>query len=113
VVDRENHRIQIFEANGGFLTQWTNLVRPTDLFIDRDDTVYVSELSMRVSIFSMDGRLLARWGNPGVKKEEALFLAPHAIAVDSHGDIYVGDVSMTHTQVDRGARTIQKFARTK
>jgi DNA-binding beta-propeller fold protein YncE len=113
VVDRENHRIQIFEPNGKFLKQWTNLVRPTDLFIDNDDIVYVSELSMRVSIFTNDGKLLARWGNPGVKKEEALFLAPHAIAIDSHGDIYVGDVSMTAMQVDRGARTIQKFARTK
>jgi DNA-binding beta-propeller fold protein YncE len=112
VADRENHRIQIFEADGKFLAQWTKLVRPTDLFIEKDDTVYVSELSMRVSIFSMDGKLLARWGNPGVKKEEALFLAPHAIAVDSHGDIYVGDVSMTAMQIDRGARSIQKFAQT-
>jgi DNA-binding beta-propeller fold protein YncE len=112
VADRENHRIQIFEADGKFLTQWTNLVRPTDIFID-DDTVYVSELSMRVSIFTIDGVLLARWGNPGLKKEDALFLSPHAIGVDSHGDVYVGDVSMTAMQVDRGARTIQKFARTK
>ena len=113
VADRENHRIQIFESNGKFLTQWTNLLRPTDLFIDNDDTVYVSELSMRVSIFTIDGALLARWGNPGVKKEDALFLSPHAISVDSHGDIYVGEVSMTHAQIDRGARTIQKFARIK
>jgi hypothetical protein len=68
---------------------------------------------MRVSIFTIDGVLLARWGNPGLKKEDALFLSPHAIGVDSHGDVYVGDVSMTAMQVDRGARTIQKFARTK
>jgi DNA-binding beta-propeller fold protein YncE len=113
IVDRENHRIQIFEANGKFLTQWTNLVRPTDLSIGKDDIVYVSELSMRVTLFTMDGKLLARWGNPGLKKEEALFLSPHAIAVDSHGDIYVGDVSMSYMQVDRGARTIQKFVRTR
>jgi DNA-binding beta-propeller fold protein YncE len=111
VADRENHRIQIFDGDGRFLTQWTNFVRPTDLFIDNDDTVYVSELSKRVGIFTIDGKLLARWGNSGRKKEEALFLAPHAIAVDSHGDIYVGEVSMTVLQVDRGPRTIQKFAR--
>ena len=111
VVDRENNRIQIFDGNGKFLTQWTGFVRPTDLFIDKDDTVYVSELSKRVGIFTIHGKLLARWGNPGKKKEEALFLAPHAIAVDSHGDVYVGEVSMTATQVDRGPRTIQKFTR--
>ncbi|MFH0848368.1 MAG: peptidyl-alpha-hydroxyglycine alpha-amidating lyase family protein [archaeon] len=111
VVDRENHRIQIFDANGEFLSQWTDFVRPTDLFIDKDNTVYVSELSKRVGIFTIDGKLLARWGNPGTKKEDALFLSPHAIAVDSHGDIYVGEVSMTDMQVDRGPRTIQKFSR--
>jgi DNA-binding beta-propeller fold protein YncE len=110
VVDRENHRIQIFEPTGKLLTQWTNLVRPTDLFIG-DDAVYVAELCMRVSIFTIQGELLARYGNPGIKREDALFLSPHAIAVDSHGDIYVGDVPMTTMQVDRGARTIQKFAR--
>lgn len=111
VADRENHRIQIFEADGKFLTQWTDFVRPTDLCID-DETVYVSELSMRIGVFTIDGRLLTRWGNPGVKKEEALLLAPHAIGVDSHGDIYVGDASMTLMQVDRGARAVQKFVRT-
>jgi DNA-binding beta-propeller fold protein YncE len=113
VADRENHRIQIFDANGKFLKEWTNLLRPTDLFIDEGDTVYVSELSNRVSIFAIDGKLLARWGNTGTTKEEALFLAPHTIAVDSHGDIYVGQVSMTYSKVDRGPRTIQKFFRIK
>ena len=111
VADRENHRIQIFDAEGKFLTSWTDLVRPTDIFIDKDDTVYVSELSNRVTIFTIEGRVVARWGNTGVSKEDALFVAPHAIAVDSYGDIYVGDVSMTHTGVDRGPRTIQKFTR--
>jgi DNA-binding beta-propeller fold protein YncE len=111
VADRENHRIQVFDPEGKFLTCWTDLLRPTDIFIGKDDTVYVSELSNRVSIFSVEGRLLARWGNVGVTKEEALFIAPHAIALDSHGDIYVGDVSMTHSSVDRGPRTIHKFTR--
>lgn len=111
VVDRENHRIQIFDAEGKFLTQWTNFVRPTGLSIDKDDTVYVSELSNRVGIFTTNGKLLARWGNTGTTKEEALFLSPHAIAVDSHGSIYVGSVTMTTMKIDRGPRTIQKFAR--
>ena len=91
MADRENHRIQIFDGNGRFVTQWTNFVRPTDLCMGGDETVYVSELSMRVCIFTVDGKLLVRWGNPGVTKEEAVLLAPHAIGVDSHGDIYVGD----------------------
>jgi hypothetical protein len=42
---------------------------------------------------------------------DPLFVAPHAIAVDSKGDLYIGEVSFTESKVDRGFRTIQKFAR--
>ena len=111
VPDRENRRIQIFNKQGEFLDQWTELGRPTDIVIDEKGTVYVSELTQRVSIFTGDGKLLARWGSQGQDQETALFLAPHAIAVDSRGDIYVGEVAKTFAKIDRGARTVQKFAR--
>ncbi len=111
ISDRENSRIQIFNSRGEFITEWTDVIRPTDIFIDDEETVYVSELCLRVSIFTIDGKLLARWGNEGKDKETALFHAPHAIAVDSRGDLYVGEVSMTNAGVDKGPRTVQKFAR--
>jgi len=117
VCDRENNRIQLFNAQGEFLSQWTDLSRPTDIFIDEEETVYVSELSRRVSIFTTDGKLLASWGmsrlvtSEGQDKKTALFLAPHTIAVDSRGDLYVGEVSMTEFGVNRGPRTVRKFAR--
>ncbi len=110
VTDRENSRIQIFDTEGEFLTEWTDLIRPTDLFID-GDTVFVSELCKRVSVFTVDGELLTRWGNEQHPTDDPLFVAPHAIAVDSRGDLYVGDVAYTYQDVDRGARTIQKFER--
>jgi DNA-binding beta-propeller fold protein YncE len=112
VADRENSRIQIFDDKGNFLTRWTDhLIRPTDVFIDEDETVYVSELCKRVSIFSIDGRLIARWGNENHETADPLFVAPHAIAVDSKGDLYIGEVAFTESKVDRGSSTIQKFAR--
>jgi len=111
VSDRENHRIQVFNDKGIFQSQWTNLIRPTDLCIDAKDRVYVSELCKRISIFTMKGKLLARWGNESHDVNCPLFFAPHAIAVDSKGDIYVGEVAMTYAKVDRRSRTIQKFAR--
>ena len=111
VTDRENNRIQIFNAQGKFLSQWTDLLRPTDIFIDDEETVYVSELGLRVSLFTIDGRLLGRWGCQRQDKETDLFVAPHTIAVDSHGDIYVGEVAVADAGVDRGPRTVQKFAR--
>jgi len=111
IPDRENHRIQIFNAQGEFLNQWTDFIRPTDIFIDDEEIAYVSEMGLRVSILTIDGKLLARWGNEGLDKESALFLAPHAIAVDSRGDLYVGEVSKTYAGVDKGPSVVQKFAR--
>ena len=112
VCDRENNRIQIFDTHGKYLNQWTDLLRPTEIFIDTEETVYVSELSQRVSIFSNDGKLLARWGNPEKDPWKALFVAPHTISVDSQGDIYIGEVAMAIGKIDRGARVVQKFRRT-
>ncbi len=110
VADRENSRIQIFNDKGEFLTQWINLFRPTDLCI-ANNVVYVSELCRRISIFSRENKLLARWGNEGHNVDDPLFVAPHAVAVDSRGDLYIGEVALAAAKVDRGTRTIQKFAR--
>ena len=113
VADRENNRLQLFDQTGAFLEQWTDVVRPAGICIDAEGLVYVSELAMRVSTFSSDGELLTRWGNRGADIETALFHGPHTIAVDSSGDVYVGDVAMTLARVDKGANTIQKFRRVK
>jgi DNA-binding beta-propeller fold protein YncE len=117
VPDRENSRIQIFDARGRFLNQWTDLVRPSDVFIDSSEVVYVSEIGHvgdagpRVSLFTIDGRVLTRWGCAAGDHRTDLFVSPHAIAVDSSGDVYVGEVAMTHAGIDRGSRVVQKFAR--
>ena len=111
VADRENSRIQVFDQDGALLGIWHDVIRPTGIGIDRDGLVYVSELALRVSVFSVDGELLTRWGNTSANRDEALFLAPHTVAVDSHGDVYVGEVAKTHAGTDRGANTIHKFRR--
>src|SRR5262245_13953019 len=36
VCDRENNRIQVFAADGRFLTMWTDMRRPLDISVDRD-----------------------------------------------------------------------------
>ena len=38
--DRENSRIQLFDADGGFIESWTDVARPCEVFIDSDDVVY-------------------------------------------------------------------------
>ncbi len=117
VPDRENSRVQIFDSLGKFVTQWTDVVRPTDVFIDDDNVVYIPEIGHvgdagpKVSLFTLDGTPISSWGCRPRDHRTDLFVSPHAIAVDSRGDVYVGEVAMTHSGIDRGGRVVQKFAR--
>lgn len=110
VADRENHRIQIFDGQGKFLAIWNNIHRPCGLHIagEGEELVYVGELAPpfpfsqnypnvggRISIYDLKGNRLARLGDIRAGEEPHQFLAPHGLAVDSRGDIYVGEVSWT------------------
>lgn len=43
VGDRSNSRIQIFDQEGNFLAEWRQFGRPSGIFIDRNDTIYVTD----------------------------------------------------------------------
>ena len=103
VMDRENNRIQIFDFEGAYMGEWTDVEMPMDMYIGLDDVVYVSEAPSRISIFSPDGELLSRWGEAGSAPGQ-FEDAPHGIWVDSRGDLYVAEVATVHNR-------IQKFAR--
>ena len=103
ICDRENHRIQVFDDQGNFLEQWTDLVAPGDLWI-KDDEVYVVEQGggCAVSIWTLDGELITRWkGSEGPGK--GTLKAAHGICVDSQGSIYVTEIG--------DAQRVQKFQR--
>jgi DNA-binding beta-propeller fold protein YncE len=128
VADRENSRIQVFSADGAFLEQWRDVVRPTEVFIDEQDNVFVSELGWRaglfpwheppadgpggrLSIFTRAGQLQARWGGGPGPCAAGDFFAPHDVWVDAEGAIYVGEViaSAAGGRPPAGARALQKF----
>ena len=105
VVDREAHRIQIFDPKGKFITMWNNIYRP-DAMVLWKDHIYVGELNgiggddapglgHRVGIYDLKGNLVCRFGEIEEGEGPGYFIAPHGIAVDSHGDIYVSEVSFT------------------
>lgn len=43
VGDRGNNRIQIFDQDGTFLEEWKQFGRPSGVFIDRNDNLYVAD----------------------------------------------------------------------
>jgi hypothetical protein len=43
VGDRENNRIQIFTQDGVFIDEWTQFGRPSGMWIDDDDVIYVAD----------------------------------------------------------------------
>ena len=92
VSDRENSRIQLFDRDGAFLEEWTNVARPQNIVRGPDDVLYVTEAPQRVSLFNLDGELLARWGEKGDAPGQ-FHESPHGLAVDSRGDLYIAEVT--------------------
>jgi len=132
VADRENHRIQVFDGNGKYETQWNNLYRPCGLCMccGAKPRFFVAELAPgrefsnrdwpglgpRVSILDGQGQLLARLGDYGGPDAPSPFIAPHGIAVDSQGAIYVAELShavmgkKTPGETGRPLVTLQKLS---
>jgi hypothetical protein len=128
VADRENHRIQIFDSNGKFETQWVNMHRPCTVYVSSDQHVYVGELGWgmavnrelpnigpRISIYDTNGKRLARVGDMGMGPAPGQFIAPHGMCTDSRGDLYMGEVAWTNNNnlglPADGVRSFQKLAK--
>lgn len=56
IADRDNNRIMIWDQDGNYIDQWTQFGRPSGIYIDHTDTIYVADSES--------------WGpeNPGWKK---------------------------------------------
>lgn len=112
VADRENDRIQVFDANGRFLKQFRdetfgalcavafNKVA-TKLFA-ADDLSFLKLKHRGSDVFILDtsGRVQTRFGRSGSYDGPAAWY--HALAVDGDENIYVGDIA---------GNTLQKFTK--
>jgi DNA-binding beta-propeller fold protein YncE len=132
VADRQNERIQVFDAEGDYLTEWTDVQRPQDLYVDSDGLVYVCELAWpvgetsyktgpitqyapgRLSVLDPEGNCLVRWSTPDLHAPGAV-IAAHGLCVDREGSVYLAMVTDTigvrPGLVGRDAPTLLKFAR--
>lgn len=117
VGDRSNNRIQILTTDGTFIAEWTQFSRPSGIFIDHRDTIYVadsesgsvapSQAAWRRGIrigSARDGKLTAFIPDPDTRNQPEFrgTSAAEGVAVDRAGHIYGAEV---------GPKGIKKYVR--
>ena len=117
VADRGNSRIQIFTQDGEFLAQWKQFSRPSGIFIDKHDVLYVSDSESRerqgygnhpgwkrgIRVGSAkDGTVTAFIPDAEPNPENSATSGGEGIAADASGAIYSAEV---------GERAVKKFVK--
>jgi DNA-binding beta-propeller fold protein YncE len=105
VADRSNSRIQIFDQQGKFLAEWKQFGRPSSVYIDKNDNIYVADsqsddktnpgFKQGIRIGSVkDGKVAAfiPLTDPAIGSAEEL-------AADDQGNIYAGFTAVNKTAV--------------
>ena len=117
VGDRGNSRIQIFDQDGTFLDAWTQFGTPSGIFIDGDDTIYVADnglvLTVPIDQQELRGKGGIRVGSATDGSVSGLIpntasvppaieyaLGPEGVGVDAAGAVYTAEV---------GLRTVRKY----
>lgn len=96
VADRSNSRIQLFDQEGNFLAEWRQFGRPSGLYIDRNDILYVADsqsgekfnapFRQGIRIGSVkDGKVTAFITEEGPKPN-----MPEGVAADKDGNVFGG-----------------------
>ena len=109
VGDRSNNRIQIFDQQGNVLAIWTQFGRPSGIYIDRNDAIYVADsesspapdkfMGMRNAGFEKGIRIGdARTGwvrhfLPDDRVDVMGYSGPEGVAVDADGNVYGAEVT--------------------
>lgn len=115
VGDRANNRIQIFTQDGEFLAEWKQFSRPSGIFIDRNDVMYVTDSEstdkggyghnpgwkrgIRIGS-AKDGTVTAFIPDPS--PGTAITSAAEGVAADAQGNVYGAEV---------GPKDVKKYVR--
>ncbi|MGB9940245.1 PKD domain-containing protein [Methanosarcina sp.] len=96
VADSGNDRIQKFDSNGNYLTQWGSsgmengqFFSLTSVAVDSSGNVYVADHVNIIQKFDSSGKFITKWGSSG--SDNGQFSLPYDIAIDSSDSIYVAD----------------------
>jgi sugar lactone lactonase YvrE len=117
VGDRSNNRIQILTTDGKFIAEWAQFSRPSGIFIDRHDLMYVADSEsgsvnpaqsawkrgIRIGS-AKDGKVLHLIPDPETRNAPDFrgTSAAEGVAVDAAGNIYGAEV---------GPRAVKKYVK--
>ena len=115
VGDRNNNRVQIFDQDGKFIDKWYQFSRPSGIYIDKSDILYVADSeSKSVSRNHQDWKRGIRIGSAKDGKVTAFIPDPdenatgtsaaEGVVVDTAGNIYGAEV---------GPRQVKKYTKKK
>jgi hypothetical protein len=101
--DRQNNRIQIFDQNGGFIAQWFQFGRPSGMYIDNNDVIYVADSESRDGRTNTGALTLAQTGygfNQGAQRGIRI-----GSAADGTVQYFIGRMSISiRRRLERGGR---------
>ena len=89
VQDRSNARIQVFDAEGNYLSEWP-IPGPNQSVIDENDMIHTAS-GGKVMVSTLDGNHLGAWGERGDEAWQFTGGA-HGVWIDNEGSVYVGQV---------------------
>lgn len=99
IADRHNERIEVFDLELNYKRTLIGDVRNPCCFYQHQGHLYIPDLASRVTILDANDKVVAQLGDgkeadgktnkPDNKTNPTLFATPHALCVDSHGDLYV------------------------
>ena len=117
VGDRNNNRIQIFDQDGKFLAEWKQFSRPSGVYIDKNDVIYVADSESEsvsrnhdgwkrgIRIGSAkDGKVTAFIPDPETRKRPEFTgtSAAEGVAADAQGNVYGAEV---------GPRAVKRYVK--
>jgi sugar lactone lactonase YvrE len=94
VADRGNSRVQVFDSNGKFVAEWKQFGRPSDVAIDKNDVIYVTDdqsnqnnnpgfkTGIRIGS-AKDGKVTAFIPTPNAE-----IATPEGVGFDDAGNVY-------------------------
>ena len=91
VGDRENNRIQIFDADGKLLEIWKGFA-PYGMALSAKGELFVADgRANKVLLLDKQGAVVQSWGGQGTAPGQ--FQMPHMLACDAVGNLYVAEVN--------------------